>query len=886
MPPLSQTPDHATADAAGNFDPEVSVIVPTLDEGGNIGPLLDRLLSDPALAGRCEVLVADDGSTDSTVDEVTARGRTGPVRLCTRSGTPDLTASVLAAARRARGRWCVVMDADGSHPVAAVGRLLAPLRAGDADVAVGSRHAVGGAIADWPAWRRFVSRAAALLAWPFTRVRDPMSGFFATARDRLTQLEPMEAGYKVLLELLVRTTPEPRVVEVPFRFNDRDTGESKMTARVQWLFVRRLAALGGARLSLGNLSRFGLVGLSGVGVDLAVFWLLRALDASLATAHFGSFLVATVSNFTLNYRWSFAREFEPDRPIIRRYGAFLVVALLALAMRGGVLAVLTQSFGVAAAWAILPAVVLTAGVNYLGSIFYVFPARGAETNGAIRWRMAALGLIASALALRLLYLGQAELIFDEMYYWVYTLHPALSYLDHPPLTAWLIAAGTFVFGDNAFGVRVPALLLGLVAIAFGYLYARDLGDKTRGLLGATLVAVVPGWFLAGFLMTTDAAVVAAWLAALYALQLALLRDRPRAWLGAGAAIGIGALAKYTIAFLAPAVLVFMLVHGPARAQLRRWQPWAGAAIALALFSPVLVWNARNDWASFVFQSTRRVAEQPEITAHWLPLLTVAALAPLAGLVALYLLGPARRRVCPDPAARRFMLSMTLVPVALIGAFGLFTEIKVHWLVPPWLGLLPMLAATIHPPAAAPTTRVQRGIASLWRPLLPLTLAAVGLGLHYVSLGLPGVQWQPNRLGYMGWPELAREVHEIETRIERETGRRPIVAGMAKWGIPAALTFHDVDGRVDNITARNLVGMSGSQWERWFDPDTDPDRPVLLVSHETKLIDEAWLEGAVIGLGPLRTRTVYRNDMPIQRLYFRVADGFRPAQLRYPGQVPE
>lgn len=877
---------HPPARAAPGSRPEISVIVPTLNEGGNIGGLLDRLLADAALAGRAEILVADDGSTDSTADEVRARAEEAAVRLLSRSGEPDLTASVLEAAQAARGRWCVVMDADGSHPVEAVSRLLEPLRTGRADVAVGSRHVAGGAIADWPAWRRFTSRAAALLAWPFTRVRDPMSGFFATSRERLCQLRPLQAGYKVLLEVLVRTRPEPRIEEVPFRFNNRDTGSSKMTARVQWLFVRRLAAMGGARLTLGNLSRFSLVGLSGVGVDLAVFWLLRTLEAGLATAHFSSFFVATVTNFTLNYYWSFAREFEPDRPAVRRYGAFLVVALLALALRGGVLAVLTGGFGLAAAWAILPAVALTAVVNYLGSIFYVFPARDAENNPETRWRMAALGLVACAFGLRWLYLGRAELIFDEMYYWVYTLHPALSYLDHPPLTAWLIAAGTWLFGDNAFGVRAATIPLGLATLAFAYLYARDIYDKTRGLLAAMLVTVVPAWFMTGFLMTTDAAVVTAWLAALYALQLALLRERPGAWLGAGAAIGAGALAKYTIAFLGPAVLAFMLVHRPARAQLRRWQTWAGGGIALALFSPVLVWNARNDWASFVFQSTRRITEEPEVTAHWLPLWTIAGLAPLAGLLALYLLGPARRRLCADPARRRFMLSMTLVPAAIVAAFGLFTEIKVHWLVPVWLGMLPLLAATVRPPPEAEPSRIDRALPALWRPLLPLSLVAVGLGLHYVSIGLPGVQWQPNRLGYMGWPELAREVHRLESDIEQRTGERPIVVGMAKWGIAAALTFHDVDGRVHNITARNLVGMSGSQWERWFDRGTDPDRPVLLVSHEPKLIEEEWLTGAVIGLGPLRSTPVERDGMPIQRLYYRIAKGFRREQLRYPGHIPE
>ncbi|MDX1626326.1 MAG: hypothetical protein R3323_07420, partial [Wenzhouxiangellaceae bacterium] len=251
----------------------------------------------------------------------------------------------------------------------------------------------------------------------------------------------------------------------------------------------------------------------------------------------------------------------------------------------------------------------------------------------------------------------------------------------------------------------------------------------------------------------------------------------------------------------------------------------------------------------------------------------------------YALGPARRELETGTAERRYMLTMTLVPLAIFALFGALTPTKFHWIVPVWLGMLPMLAGTVWMPGT-PAGNGLKWIRTAWKPLLPASLAAAGLALHYAALGLPGLPWQPHRLGYMGWPEIAERVHEIEQRVERDSGRRPIVAGLAKWGIPAALTFHDVDGRVDNITARNIVGMSGSQWERWFDPDTDPARPVILVSHESKRIDDEWLSGALIGLGPLNRETVYRDGRPVQFLYWRVADGFRPEQLRYPGHIPE
>lgn len=106
------------------------------------------------------------------------------------------------------------------------------------------------------------------------------------------------------------------------------------------------------------------------------------------------------------------------------------------------------------------------------------------------------------------------------------------------------------------------------------------------------------------------------------------------------------------------------------------------------------------------------------------------------------------------------------------------------------------------------------------------------------------------------------------------------------GHAAALAFHHPDGRRDQITAQNLIGMSGSMWELWFDRETDPTRPVILFHTRPRLIDEQWLEYAVIGLGPLQSRVVERDGEPIQTLYYRIADGFRPEQLRFPGQIPE
>jgi dolichol-phosphate mannosyltransferase len=159
-------------------------------------------------------------------------------------------------------------------------------------------------------------------------------------------------------------------------------------------------------------------------------------------------------------------------------------------------------------------------------------------------------------------------------------------------------------------------------------------------------------------------------------------------------------------------------------------------------------------------------------------------------------------------------------------------------------------------------------------------------LHYLTLGLPGIKTTDFGSGYLGWPEIAVELNAIENQLENTTGKVPILAATSKWGGAAALAFHHPENRIEQITAQNLLGLRGSMWEFWFDRNTNPDRPVILYNIRSRLIDEAWLEGAVINLGPLQERPIYRNGAQIQTLYYRIADGFRPEQVRYPDRIPE
>lgn len=223
--------------------PSLSIIVPTYREAENLPTLLRRLaaLRDHN-ALDFDTWIMDDQSRDGSREAVASLNLPW-VTLIERTGPRGLSPAVLDGIAASAGRRILVMDADLSHPPAAIPAMLAALDAG-ADFAVGSRYVTGGGTDDdWGLFRRLNSRAATLLARPLTTLRDPMSGFFALDRRALAsagRLNPV--GYKVGLEILVKSRAK-RVAEIPIQFADRHAGKSKLTPLQQLQYLEHLRRL-------------------------------------------------------------------------------------------------------------------------------------------------------------------------------------------------------------------------------------------------------------------------------------------------------------------------------------------------------------------------------------------------------------------------------------------------------------------------------------------------------------------------------------------------------------------------------------------------------------------------------------------------------------------
>jgi dolichol-phosphate mannosyltransferase len=224
------------------------MVVPTYNERERIEELVRAVFAAcDAHAVTLEMIVVDDNSPDGTGAIADSLTRSLRVRVIHRSGKLGLGTAVVAGFEAAAARVVGVMDADFSHPPALVPRLLAAMQATRADVVIASRYVTGGSTPNWPLWRRLLSRAACLAARPLTPVRDAASGFFLIRRAVASRVAIRAGGFKICLELLMRGWPE-HLVEIPYRFDDREQGESKMSFREAAGYLMQLRDLYALRL--------------------------------------------------------------------------------------------------------------------------------------------------------------------------------------------------------------------------------------------------------------------------------------------------------------------------------------------------------------------------------------------------------------------------------------------------------------------------------------------------------------------------------------------------------------------------------------------------------------------------------------------------------------
>ncbi|MFK8026571.1 MAG: glycosyltransferase family 39 protein [Gammaproteobacteria bacterium] len=856
-----------------------TIVIPTLNEQDNIDPLLEGLTQLKIENCDLEILFVDDQSKDNTIEKINAWSqRFNWISVLQRTGHPDLTQAILDGVATSHSEYILVMDADLSHPIDCIPDLLKPIINGTHDVVVGSRYTKNGGIANWPAHRRFLSWFGGLPARVLTDVKDTTSGFFACKKTCFSDIDQNARGYKVLLELLASGLDKFRVTETPIVFTDRVLGESKLSGKQLIQYFQRLIELSGGRVSGSTTGRFMMVGILGVVIDALFFQLFLGKGWSIASAHISSFFIAATFNYILNSIWSFKYIHNSFNSWLSKAIKYIYFGLIALTIRGGVLAILINLLNFSPGFAIYPAIIAAALVNYFAASFIVFPANTSNSfkYSSINWRVLAIAITGFMLILRFLYLGTTELIPDEAYYWNYKEHLSLGYLDHPPMVAWLIWLATSVFGDNEFGVRFFSYISGIVTLYFVFRLSSMLFDKTSAYISLILTSVIPFAAVTGFLATTDALQIAIWAACLYFIAKITFEKSAGSWLSLGICIGIGMLSKYSIALFAISIIIFISVNQATRQWWKQPILYIAGVISLLIFSPTLYWNAQNEWSSFLFQTTRRLDRTIEFSTHYLLLHLMILLSPL---ILLFIINAYRnitsllqdkiQNKSTIKTYKQFFVIFTFIPLLVYVYFSFTHYPRFHWTAPIWLIAIPLISFALSPTSNFTNKKLFTKLTLLSTAILGLIYGAI---LHYAALGLP-ININTQVTNHYFWQQTAYELDMLEKQLENETGQKPLIVGLSKWSIASSLRFYDVDKQVDNILSRNAVGRTASMYEQWTIPHEWHGHPVIFIAFNEIDLNAPALVNYSDKLRPIESLNITLNNNKLRELNYRIADQY-------------
>jgi dolichol-phosphate mannosyltransferase len=353
---MTQTELAQAVDAAAR-PLELAVVLPTLNERGNLRALAERL--DAALAGIAwEAIIVDDNSPDGTADEARTLSLADPrIRVIQRIGRRGLASAAIEGMCATAAPVVAVMDADHQHDPKLLPGMLAAINSGEYDLAYASRFCEGASTADWNRPdREKASGLANALARKVTGVTlsDPMSGYFMLRAEvlRADAHRLSGVGFKILLDILATVERPMRVKEFPLAFAARAEGESKLDRTIVFEFLVGLYDKWLGRIIPTRFALFGTIGAVGVVVHMAVLAVFLSMFGGTLKGHLISAfeigqttaaVVAMTFNFFLNNALTYAdKRLSGFVPLLRGWAKFGLTCSVGLLANVGVAAVLVR----------------------------------------------------------------------------------------------------------------------------------------------------------------------------------------------------------------------------------------------------------------------------------------------------------------------------------------------------------------------------------------------------------------------------------------------------------------------------------------------------------------------------------------------------------------
>jgi len=365
---------------------QISIIIPTYNESENIIKILHSIGEILPKNIPTQAIVVDDNSPDGTgkiVEDYLKNVKKiadYTIEIINRKAKDGLGSAILKGIQQAKGDTIVVMDSDFSHPPQIIPKLIESIKKYQYDIAVASRYIKGGKIQGWSLKRKIMSKFATLIAKKGLGIdtKDPMSGFFAFKRNIIKGLNIDAIGYKILLEILVKTR-DVNIKEIPYTFQDRELGSSKLSIKTIFDYYRSVWKLYryGKPLEkqekrssvkfLYKAGRFYTVGTSGFIVNYVISLLFAGGVSDLWYLHANVIgIVASITtNFVLNKIWTFGDKDFKIKKTISQYGKFAMFSSLGALVQLGMVYFLVDSNEVAYPFALILAVITAAFGNFV-----------------------------------------------------------------------------------------------------------------------------------------------------------------------------------------------------------------------------------------------------------------------------------------------------------------------------------------------------------------------------------------------------------------------------------------------------------------------------------------------------------------------------------------
>ncbi|MDR1696460.1 MAG: glycosyltransferase family 39 protein [Endomicrobium sp.] len=500
-------------------------------------------------------------------------------------------------------------------------------------------------------------------------------------------------------------------------------------------------------------------------------------------------------------------------------------------------------------------------------------------------------------ALRFLFIGKIGLSVDEAHYWVYTKFLDFSYFDHPPVIAYIIKASTLIFGNTAFAVRFPAVAIFFFTSWLFYICVEKLYNERTAFAGVVLLNVLPVFsFLGSVISIPDSPLALFWISALLAFILIIETNDKKYWYILGVITGLAMLSKYNAFMIPVSITLFLILSPKHRFWFKEKEPYLALLISLAMFTPVILWNIENNWASFGFQMRHGLGSGSlkfSFTTFY------QCLGAQAGYISppIFLVFAGAAYLCVKEAfvkKDRTALIIACFSLPVLIFFNLvatFNEILPHW---PAMGYLVLSVYAVHVMLKFENVKWFKiyNIAALSLTVLIMALAYAHIMYKVIPVEkfLPKQQAEKIRHGIpeaeridvtndvFGWEELAKE---IRSRLAKYPPKQKPFILTHKSYLASQIAFAVPEARVfcfsDRIDAYDL-------WQRNLRPLRNKN--ALFICNDMFYFNPEEYETAFASYSEPSEFPVHRNGKTIRNFFFTECKTFKPANLpqRYTAKI--